>query len=77
MKYSFTSPPLWIENQSELSLNLGRAYAIAYADDRNSTQTQELFEMYKSSRRAIPKNERGYRYGAYDAYLSRDSFIGV
>ena len=77
MNYNDTTVPLWVENQSELSLNLGRAYAIAYAEDKDSEQTAHLFSLYKDSRRAIPRNQNGRRFGSYDAYMARDSYIGV
>ena len=77
MNYNTTTAPLWVEHAHELSLNLGRAYAIAYADDAHSEQTAELFELYKNSRRAIPKMTNGSRYGSWDAYCSREAFIGV
>ena len=77
MNYNATTAPIWVENAHELSLNLARAYAIAYADDASSEQTAELFELYKDSRRRIPKMTNGSRYGAWDAYCARDTFIGV
>ena len=77
MNYNTTTAPIWVENAHELSLNLARAYAIAYADDATSEQTAELFELYKDSRRRIPHMSNGSRYGSYDAYCARDTFIGV
>jgi len=77
MNYNRNTAPVWVENAHELSLNLARAYAIAYADSPHSTQTAELFELYKDSRRAIPRNDDGSRFGSYDAYCARDTFIGV
>ena len=77
VNYNSSNAPVWVENAHELSLNLGRAYAIAYADDAASEQTAKLFELYKDARRAIPRNGNGSRFGSYDAYCAREAFIGV
>ena len=77
MNYTTTTAPIWIEDQHELSVNLGRAYAISYAKDHASEQTETLFELYKESRRAIPHATNGGRYGSYEAYMARDTYIGA
>mgnify|MGYP003150243844 CR=1 FL=1 len=77
MKYNTNNAPIWIEDQHELSVNLARAYAISYAKDHSSEQTEHLFELYKESRRAIPHATNGSRYGSYDAYMARDTYIGA
>ncbi len=77
LNYNSSNAPVWVENAHELSLNLARAYAIAYADSPTSTQTALLFDLYKDARRAIPRNGDGSRFGSYDAYCAREGFIGV
>ena len=77
MKYDYSNAPIWIEDAHELSANLARAYAIAYAKDKDSRYTETLFEMYKDSRRAIPRATNGHRFGAYEAYCARDTYTGA
>ena len=51
-----------------LSLIIGHAYKALYAElGKDNEQVQNLFEAYKSIRRALPK-KGGKRYGSQEAY---------
>jgi hypothetical protein len=51
-----------------LSLIVGHAYKALYNElGKDNEQVQNLFEAYKSVRRALPKKD-GKRYGSKEAY---------
>ena len=71
MKWNSSTVPVAVEERHELSLLLGKAFAMSYRQHAMCEQTTQLLDMYRESRRMVdsPPNYTT-RYGAYDAYLA-------
>jgi len=69
MKWNQTTVPVDVENRHDLSILLGKAFAISYNIHPLAEDTQQILEMYIESRRMVgcPPNSNK-RYGTLDAY---------
>ena len=71
MSYNPTTVPVRVEERHDLSILLGKAFAMSYKMHTLCDQTSELLEMYRNARRMVDnENPHESRYGAFDAYLS-------
>tara|TARA_R110000744_G_scaffold379915_2_gene499159 strand:- start:288 stop:521 length:234 start_codon:yes stop_codon:yes gene_type:complete len=71
MSYDTTTVPHKIDERHQLSLLLGKAFAMSYGFHQHSDQTTQLLDMYRESRRWVDnENPHEARYGAFDAYLA-------
>ena len=70
MSYDSTTVPVRVEERHDLSILLGKAFAMSYKMHPMTDQTTQLLDMYRDARRMVD-NEKPHeaRYGAYDAYL--------
>tara|TARA_R110000744_G_scaffold219607_2_gene338315 strand:- start:165 stop:383 length:219 start_codon:yes stop_codon:yes gene_type:complete len=60
-----------VAKRHELSLLIGKAFAMSYAIHTHCEQTTQLLDMYREARRMVDApTGRTVRHGAYDAYLS-------
>ena len=69
MKWNSSTVPVVVEERHNLSLCLGKAFAMSYAIHPLSEQTCILLDIYRSSRRMVDsQTNRTGRYGASDAH---------
>ena len=71
MIWNSSTVPVAVEERHDLSILLGKAFAMSYAMHSHCEQTRQLLDMYREARRMVdtPPNSRA-RYGAFDAYCS-------
>tara|TARA_R110000851_G_scaffold196400_2_gene347301 strand:- start:1305 stop:1529 length:225 start_codon:yes stop_codon:yes gene_type:complete len=71
MSYDSTTVPCAVEERHDLSILLGKAFAMSYKIHPLTDQTDSLLGMYRDARRMVD-NEKPHesRYGAFDAYLA-------
>tara|TARA_R110000851_G_scaffold123234_4_gene252952 strand:+ start:85 stop:333 length:249 start_codon:yes stop_codon:yes gene_type:complete len=71
MKWNTTTVPHRVDERHNLSILLGKAFALSYAMHPMCEQTCTLLDMYRDARRMVdtPPNSNE-RYGAFDAYLA-------
>ena len=75
MSYNSTTVPVSVEERHNLSLCLGKAFAMSYKIHTHCEQTTQLLDMYRESRRMVDNEKLGEaRYGSYDAYLATQDF---
>ena len=71
MSYNSTTVPVSVEERHNLSLCLGKAFAMSYKIHTHCEQTTQLLDMYRESRRMVERPSVGSdRYGATDAWYS-------
>ena len=71
MSYNSTTVPVSVEERHNLSLCLGKAFAMSYKIHTHCEQTTQLLDMYRESRRMVERPNAGSaRYGSVDAWYS-------
>ena len=69
MKWNASTVPVNVENRCDLSILLGKAFAMSYSIHPLAEDTQQILDMYIQSRRMVgcpPRTNK--RYGSLDAY---------
>ena len=71
MKWNATTVPIRVEERHDLSVLIGKAFALSYSLHTHCEQTTQLLDMYREARRMVDTPpQSSERYGAYDAYLA-------
>ena len=71
MIWNSSTVPVAVEERHDLSILLGKAFAMSYKMHPLTEQTDKLLEMYRDARRMVDRQENTIgRYGAFDAYLA-------
>ena len=71
MKWNATTVPIRVEERHDLSVLIGKAFALSYSLHTHCEQTTQLLDMYRKARRMVDTPpQSSERYGAYDAYLA-------
>ena len=69
--WNTTTVPVAVEEQHELSLLIGKAFAMSYYIHTHCEQTAKLLDMYREARRMVDRPNAGdKRYGSLDAWYS-------
>ena len=71
MKWNQSTVPVSVEERHDLSVLIGKAFALSYSLHTHCEQTTQLLDMYREARRMVDTPpQSSERYGAYDAYLA-------
>ena len=69
--WNSSTVPCSVEERHELSLLIGKAFAMSYAIHTHCEQTTQLLDMYREARRMVERPRPGAsRYGSLDAWYS-------